>query len=151
MTGGLLRRDILAALPLSAAPSLAAPKDTTMKSRPINPTDSSYAQAMEVSDFKRLVFVSGQVPADAQDKVPETFREQARLAWSNVAAQLAEAGMGLANIVKVTIFLSDRKYRRENYEVRHEVLGGHSPALTIIICGIYDEAWLLEIEAVAAG
>jgi 2-iminobutanoate/2-iminopropanoate deaminase len=29
------------------------------------------------------------------------------------------------------------------------VLGDHSPALTIIITGIYDEAWLLEIEAIA--
>lgn len=31
------------------------------------------------------------------------------------------------------------------------VLGGHGPALTVIITGIYDEAWLLEIEAIAAG
>jgi 2-iminobutanoate/2-iminopropanoate deaminase len=122
-----------------------------MKSQSINPTNSSYAQAMEVTDFKRLVFVSGQVPADAQDRVPESFREQTRLAWRNVAAQLAEAGMSLTDIVKVTIFLSERKYRAENAEVRHEVLGGHCPALTVIICGIYDEAWLLEIEAVAAG
>jgi hypothetical protein len=30
------------------------------------------------------------------------------------------------------------------------VLGDRSPALTIVIAGIYDEAWLLEIEAVAA-
>jgi hypothetical protein len=33
--------------------------------------------------------------------------------------------------------------------VREEVLGGHRPALTIIITGIYAEEWLLEIEAVA--
>jgi hypothetical protein len=29
------------------------------------------------------------------------------------------------------------------------VLGDHRPAITIIITGIYDESWLLEIEAVA--
>ncbi len=29
-------------------------------------------------------------------------------------------------------------------------LGTHSPALTVIITGIFDEKWLLEIEAVAA-
>lgn len=51
---------------------------------------------------------------------------------------------------KVTTFLSDRKYRRENYEVRTEVLGERLPALTIIIAGIYEEKWLLEIEAIAA-
>jgi 2-iminobutanoate/2-iminopropanoate deaminase len=35
--------------------------------------------------------------------------------------------------------------------VRREVLGTHAPALTVIITGIYDPRWLLEIEAVAAG
>jgi len=70
--------------------------------------------------------------------------------WINVEAQLKAAGMTLDNLVKVTTFLSDRRYRRENYEVRMEVLGERSPALTVIITGIYDEAWLLEIEAIAA-
>lgn len=121
-----------------------------MNRTPIAPTDASYAQAVEISGFSRLVFVSGQVPADAQDQVPEGFRDQARLAWKNVAGQLAQAGMTLNDIVKVTIFLADRKYREESREVRHEVLGGNRPALTVIICGIYDEAWLLEIEAIAA-
>jgi hypothetical protein len=31
-----------------------------------------------------------------------------------------------------------------------EALGGHEPALTVVIAGIYDPAWLLEIEAIAA-
>jgi enamine deaminase RidA (YjgF/YER057c/UK114 family) len=54
------------------------------------------------------------------------------------------------NLVKITIFLSDRRYRDTNARIRNEVLGDHCPALTIIITGIYDEAWLLEIEAIAA-
>jgi enamine deaminase RidA (YjgF/YER057c/UK114 family) len=54
------------------------------------------------------------------------------------------------DVTKVTTFLSYRRYRQENYEVRMEVLGEHSPALTVIITGIYDESWLLEIEAIAA-
>ena len=58
--------------------------------------------------------------------------------------------MGLENIVKHTTFLANRKYRNENRQVRREVLGELRPALTVIITGIFDEAWLLEIEAVAA-
>ena len=146
----LHRRELLAALPLAAAlPRSTA--NTKMVCRPINPTDGAYSEAMEISGFRRLVFVSGQVPADANGRVPATFRDQARLAWANVAAQLAKADMTVKNIVKMTIFLSDRQYRGEAYEVRHEVLGDHCPAMTIIICGIYRESWLLEIEAVAAG
>ena len=58
--------------------------------------------------------------------------------------------MALGNLVKVTVFLSDRKYREANSRIRKELLGQISPALTIIITGIYDEKWLLEIEAIAA-
>jgi hypothetical protein len=38
----------------------------------------------------------------------------------------------------------------ENRAVRQEVMGERAPALTVIITGIFDEAWLIEIEAVAA-
>ena len=58
--------------------------------------------------------------------------------------------MTVADVVKMTIFLSERKYRGEVYETRHKVLGKHCPAMTIIICGIYREEWLLEIEVMAA-
>jgi enamine deaminase RidA (YjgF/YER057c/UK114 family) len=30
------------------------------------------------------------------------------------------------------------------------VLGDRSPALTVVVAGIFDERWLVEIEAVAA-
>ena len=57
--------------------------------------------------------------------------------------------MTMANLVKVTTFLSSRDFNMTNREVRKEVLGAHSPALTVIITGIFDEKWLIEIEAVA--
>src|SRR5262245_8666758 len=121
-----------------------------MQRRTINPTHMSYALAHEVTDASRLLFISGQIPVDKDDRVPPDFKSQCRLAWANVESQLEAAGMTLDNLVKVTTFLSDRRYRKENSEVRMEVLGERSPALTVIITGIYDEAWLLEIEAIAA-
>lgn len=117
--------------------------------RLINRTDGNYSQAVEIRDIQRMVMVSGQVGEDEAGNVPPTFREQARIAWANVAAQLREAEMTLADIVKMTIFLSDRQYRGEAFETRREVLGEHAPAMTIIICGIYREEWLLEIEVMA--
>ena len=51
---------------------------------------------------------------------------------------------------RVTTFLSDRAHAAENSAIRQEVLAGLTPALTIIIAGIYDPAWLLEIEVIAA-
>ena len=109
-----------------------------------------YAQAVRLSDFDELVFVSGQIPVAADGTVPESFADQCRLVWRNVEAQLRAAGMGLGDIVKVTTFLADRAYAAENGAIRREMLAGLTPALTIIIAGIYDPAWLLEIEVIAA-
>lgn len=127
-----------------------------MKLRVVSAADApeakgAYAQAIEVTGASRLLFISGQVPAAKDGAVPAAFREQCLLAWANVEAQLRAAGMTLDNLVKVTVFLADRSYALENRAVRAEVLGARSPALTVIIAGIFDEAWLLEIEAVAAG
>jgi len=118
--------------------------------RPINPNSVAYAGACEVAAGSRLLFISGQVPERPDGSVPADFTAQCRLTWANVERQLHDAGMSLDNLVKVTTYLSDRRYRGENSLVRREVLKDRTPAITIIIAGIYDEAWLLEIEAIAA-
>ena len=108
-----------------------------------------YAQAVAVGGATRTLYVSGQIPVDAEGRCPAGFEDQCRLAWRNVLAQLAAADMSVENLAKVTIFMSDRRYALENRAIRTEMLGSHQPALTVIITGIFDEAWLLEIEAVA--
>ena len=114
------------------------------------PPTGGYAQAVRLTDFEELVFVSGQIPVDGDGAVPEAFAHQCRLVWRNVEAQLRAAGMGLGDIVKVTTFLADRAYAQESSVIRQEVLAGLTPALAVIIAGIYDPAWLLEIEVIAA-
>jgi 2-iminobutanoate/2-iminopropanoate deaminase len=111
---------------------------------------SRYHQAMLVEGAVRLLFISGQIPQDKAGRVPEDFESQARLVWKNIEAQLAAADMTLDNLVKVTFFLSDRKYTVANRKVREDVLGQRDIALTAIITGIFDKVWLLEIEAIAA-
>lgn len=107
----------------------------------------AYTHGTLVTGATRMVFVSGQVPWD--EPVPEDFDTQCRIVWRNVLAVLAEAGMGVANLAKVTTYLSDRAYRAANARIRQELLGDHRPALTVVITGIYEPEWLLEIEAVA--
>ena len=125
-----------------------------MVSRPVN-SDAApqsiggYAQAVEVTGSKRRLYISGQVPLRRDGTVPETFGEQASQTWANVLAQLDAAQMPADNLVKVTIFLSDRKYAMENREARKTALGNRDYALTVIIAGIFDPSWLLEIEAIA--
>ena len=126
-----------------------------MQTRPINASDAAapvggYPQALEVRDFKRLLVISGQIPVRPDGALPEDFAAQCQVAWSNVEAQLRAAGLTLDNLIKVTIFLSDRRYALDNRRVRQEVLGARQVALTVIITEIFDAKWLLEIEAMAA-
>jgi 2-iminobutanoate/2-iminopropanoate deaminase len=109
-----------------------------------------YAQAVKLENFEKLLFISGQIPMTPDDTLPEGFTAQARQAWLNVDAQLKAAGMSKADIVKVTTFLADRHHTMENREIRAEYLGALTPAMTVVITGIFDTAWLLEVEVVAA-
>ena len=125
-----------------------------MRTRAINAPDApapagGYAQAVEAVGAGRILHISGQIPVALDGTLAIDFRGQCRQAWANVEAQLRAADMTLDNLVKVTIFLSDRRCAVENREVRQEILGARSPALTVIITGIFDESWLLEIDAVA--
>jgi enamine deaminase RidA (YjgF/YER057c/UK114 family) len=126
-----------------------------MKRRDINASDApqplgGYSQAVELTGINRIVVVSGQIPVRVDNKVPADFESQARQAWANLIAQLRAADMTLDNLVKVTFFLSDRKYIPEYRRVRQEVLAGRKIGLTTVITGIFDEQWLLEIEGIAA-
>jgi 2-iminobutanoate/2-iminopropanoate deaminase len=109
-----------------------------------------YSQAVDISGAQRFLYVSGQIPETTTGHVPADFPMQARLVWRNVLAQLDAAGMSVSNLVKITTFLSSREFAIANREIRLEVLGAHRPAVSVIIPGIFDEKWLLEIEAVAA-
>jgi 2-iminobutanoate/2-iminopropanoate deaminase len=127
-----------------------AMKITAVNAPSAPPASGGYSQAIEIFGAQRLLFISGQIPQSAGGEVPKDFPAQARLAWRNVLAQLDAASMSVKHLVKVTIFLSSREFAAASRDVRQEFLATHSPALTVIIAGIFDERWLLEIEATAA-
>lgn len=129
-------------------------RETHMTIRRINADDGaeaigSYVQALEVTNTSRRLYISGQAPITAAGMVPATFKEQAETVWRNILAQLHAADMSAENLVKATTFLSDRKFREENREVRHAILNGHTFALTVVLAGMFEDGWLLEIDAIA--
>jgi enamine deaminase RidA (YjgF/YER057c/UK114 family) len=109
-----------------------------------------YTNALEVVGAERFLFVSGQIPQTADGEIPTDFEGQCHQVWSNVLASLSAAGLGVENLVKVTTYLARRTDADVNSAVRRKVLGDHRPALTVVLAGIFDSAWLLEIEAIAA-
>jgi 2-iminobutanoate/2-iminopropanoate deaminase len=110
---------------------------------------SVYSQAVEVTGSVRILYISGQLGIDTDGTTPSTMAEQARLAWRNVAAQLSEAGMGFDNLVKVTTIIPDAAEIPASRPARAEALGDRRPASTVIVAGLANPAWKIEIEAVA--
>jgi 2-iminobutanoate/2-iminopropanoate deaminase len=122
---------------------------------PVNPAsvpapEGGYHNGLLVDGATRWLHISGQIPVTPDGRVPEGFADQCTLVWEHVTATLAAARMQVSNLVKVTTYLSDRRYAQTNSGIRSEFLAGHRPALTVVVAEIFDPAWLLEIEAVAA-
>lgn len=127
----------------------------TLSLRPLTgdgspPVEGSYPQAVEVSGATRWLFLSGQIPVAPDGTLAADFRGQCDQVWANVETQLAAAGMTMDNLVKVTTFLADREHALENRAVRLHWLDGRQPALTVIVTGLFEAGWMVEIEAVAA-
>ncbi|MFK4522311.1 2-iminobutanoate/2-iminopropanoate deaminase [Bradyrhizobium japonicum] len=116
----------------------------------VHPPAGGYSMGLELTQHRRLLFISGQVPEKTDGTVPEGFEAQCAQAWRNVIEVLAAAGLGVEHLVKVTTFLTDRTQVVTNRTIRSKVLGGHRPALTVVVVETVDSKWLLEIEAIAA-
>jgi 2-iminobutanoate/2-iminopropanoate deaminase len=66
------------------------------------------------------------------------------------SVQLRAAGMTLDNLVKITTILPSLADLAAHREVRAEVLGNRKPASTLIVGGLANPAWKVEIEGIAA-
>ena len=115
----------------------------------VSPPVGGYSHGVSVPAGCRTLFVSGQIPERPDGSVPEGFAAQCRAVWANIAAVLAADGMTVADLVKVNTFLTSADQVDENGAIRREVLGGHRPALTVMIARTLESQWLLEIDAIA--
>ena len=107
-----------------------------------------YSQAIKANGF---VFVSGQLglKPDHAELVGSTIEEQTRQVLDNMEAILIEAGSGLGQIVKATVFLASLADFQGMNSVYAERVGDVPPArATIEVAGLPSGA-LVEIEAIA--
>lgn len=123
------------------SPILAAPADAALP----------YSPGVLAAGAVRTLYISGQVGIDASGRVPADFPGQVRAAFANLEAVLKAAGMGLADLAKVTAYLTDPADYAAYGALRTELLKGHKPASTLVIsAGLARPEWRFEIEAVAA-
>ncbi|WP_157937696.1 RidA family protein [Oceaniglobus roseus] len=111
---------------------------------------SRYAQGVEVPAGARWLHVSGQVGVAADGSLPEGWEEQIELAWRNVFAVLEAAGMGPEDIVDSLVILTSHDGVPVFRGIRDRMLGGHVAGSTMLICGLANPAWKVEIAVQAA-
>ena len=99
-----------------------------------------------------LLFVSGIVPVDENRELvgSDDVVAQTRMVFENMRAVLASAGCSFADVVKVTLFLTDVADRASINPVRQEVFGETRPASTLVeVSALVIPGARIEVEAVA--
>ena len=100
-----------------------------------------------------MVFVRGQVGQDLDTAANVAIGDaagQADQAMRNIATLLGEAGSRLDHICKITIYLTDPRYRETVYRVVGRWLKGVFPVSTgVVISALARPEWLVEIDATA--
>jgi enamine deaminase RidA (YjgF/YER057c/UK114 family) len=124
----------------------------------INPTEcgshSGFSHGVKVQTGSML-FVAGQVGWDEQCRiVAADFTAQFEKALSNVLAVVRDAGGNPTNVVRLTIYVTDRcEYQtslRSVGETYRRLMGKHYPAMTLVeVKGLFEEGAKLELEATA--
>lgn len=124
--------------------------------RPLSPPSirkpfARYSHGLEAPPGARLVAVSGQLGVGPDDRAPEGAEAQARLCFDNIAAILAEAGMTLADVIRLNAYVTDRAHMAGYMAARDAVVGDPPPTSTLMIVGGFTRPeFVVEIEALAA-
>ena len=111
----------------------------------------AYSHAIEVPPGARWLISSGQLGIRPDGTIPDGAGEQAAIIWAGFETILAEAGMGIENIVKTNAFLTDIADRPAYHEVRLRHLGEFRPTSTLlVVAGLAQPEFRLEVEMIAA-
>src|SRR5688572_28587752 len=113
---------------------------------------ATYSQGIKVTQSQALLFLSGQVAytADGRPAHRGDFKAQARGAYEAIKALVECQGGTMANVVKITTYVTDMRYRADLAPLREEFFGTKGPASTPVeISALAHPDWMIEIEAIA--
>jgi enamine deaminase RidA (YjgF/YER057c/UK114 family) len=117
----------------------------------IAPPGGRYTHAIEVAPGARWLVVSGQVGVAPDGSTPGDIGGQTENCFRNIAAILADAGMSLADVVKITVFLTSEADIADFRAARDRMIGEALSASTLVVVSrLVRPEWRVEIEALAA-
>ncbi len=124
---------------------------TTSNPSGVRAPASRYSHAILVEGAARRLVISGQVGVAPDGSVPSSAEGQVAQAFANLRVVLEAHGMGFRDVVKTTAFLTDRALLGAYRAARETIFTEHAPASTLlVVSGLADPRWVVEIEAEAA-
>ena len=108
-----------------------------------------FAQGVQVGE---TLYISGQIAQDAHGQIVGVgdMVAQARQVFANIEGVLTEAGSSVADVVKITCYVSDMRHYADYSKVRSEIFPDADIAsATVISPGFVNPDALIEIEAIA--
>jgi enamine deaminase RidA (YjgF/YER057c/UK114 family) len=134
--------------------------ETTSPVARINPpelgTPPGYSQVVEVR-AGRIIFIAGQTALDSGGHVvgKSDFAAQAAQVFHNLGVALQTSGCTAADLVKLTVFLTDMNNLASCRETRNRFFASvtppAAPAVTLVeVSKLYGADFMIEIEAIAA-
>jgi len=107
-----------------------------------------YSQAVKVNN---IVYTSGQIPLDPQtmEIVSENIEEQTIQVLKNLEAVLEEAGSGIRNVIKTTLFIKDMNDFATVNTIYGEFFKDNKPARSCVEVARLPKDVKVEIEAIA--
>ena len=130
-----------------------------MNRTPVNPwpwsLNHGYNQAELVEGATQHLICAGQTGVDATGAPQHSgdMRGQIGLALDNLAAVLAAAGMGLANVVRLTVYTTDVDLALQHFDLLGQRMGrvGAAPPMTLLgVTRLALPSLMIEFEATAA-
>ncbi|ARW15417.1 2-iminobutanoate/2-iminopropanoate deaminase [Komagataeibacter europaeus] len=101
----------------------------------------------------QTVYVRGQVPQDLDTRENVAVGDpvgQAEKVMDNIELLLKEAGSELSHICKVTVYLTDIRYREATYRVLGRRMKGVFPVFTgLVVVALARPEWLIEVDVIA--
>ncbi len=107
----------------------------------------AYCRAVTVGD---RVVVSGTAPIWPGGECDPDAGAQARRCLEIIESALSEAGSSFSEVVRTRMYVTDAAYADQVGAVHREAFGDHPPATSmVVVAGLLDERWKVEIEAEA--
>ena len=111
-----------------------------------------YWHVLAVSEARRFIFVSGQLPRakDGSVVAPGDMAGQIRQVGDNIRVCLEAAGASLRDLVRITCYTTDIEEFHRHARVRNEYFGESLPASTAVeVRRLGHPDFMIEIEATA--